>query len=509
MQRFLRSIPYQLIHILPRTNNAQGRGKILLFLVLWGVLTYLTPEIILALTAINLIAFTLIFFLRCFSVMLPHKVPVAKTLGYHPKVSVHVPTYNEPPEVVINTLKALTRLDYDNYEVIILDNNTQEEHIWKPVEKYCQDELGENFHYYHIDQLSGYKAGALNVCLEKTADDAEFILVIDADYQVDSHLLLEAIGCFYHNKVGLVQFPQAYFNASDDNLGLQSEYEHFFSVYMNMANHYDCVLSTGTVSVIRREALLKAGSWQDNTITEDVELGLRLKNAGFKGVYVPKALGRGLMPTDISALKTQRERWIYGNMQTLKIFIQTFWKNMKIKQSLGILALLTAWYNFMLIPVLALLFSTITRFVSHSPILYDIQIISLGSIWFSIVGTFLFFLIAFINRKQPTRNAVEAFLVHMSLLWEGAISWVACLVNTKLIFKRTNKFPLISAWSKFIPGMAPGLIFFFTGLLLWIYGEYSLSLLSLCLAPLGLTVLFLKKQLENTAKLTTSNKLLL
>lgn len=507
MQRFFRRIHFYIKHILPKTKDVQGRLKIVFFLILWGALTYLLPAVILILTVINLVVFTLIFFLRYFSVMLPYKEPVAKKLEYHPKVSVHVPTFNEPPEVVIHTLKALTRLDYDNFEVIILDNNTSEEHIWKPVEDYCREELGDNFHFYHIDELSGFKAGALNVCLEKTADDAEFILVIDADYQVDAHLLLEAIGCFHHDKVGLVQFPQAYFNSSDANLGLQSEYEHFFSVYMNMANHYDCVLSTGTVSVIRREALVKAGGWQDSTITEDVELGLRLKNAGFKGVYVPKALGRGLMPTDISALKTQRERWIHGNMQTLKIFFKTSWKNINFKQSLGILALLTAWYNFMLVPVLALVFSTLVGFISHSPILLDIQMISLGSLWFSVVGTFLFFLIAFINRKRPTRNAVGAFLVHMSLLWEGAISWVACLVNTKLIFKRTNKFPLTSSWSHFIPGMAPGFILFGTGILLWLNGEFYLSLLSFFLAPLGLTVLFLKKQLENTAKLTATNKL--
>jgi cellulose synthase/poly-beta-1,6-N-acetylglucosamine synthase-like glycosyltransferase len=473
------------------------------FLLLWILCISVLPELILVVTILNLILFSFILALRYFSVLLPYKVPQAKTLATHPKVTVHVPTYNEPPEVVINTLKALTRLDYENYEVIVLDNNTKEEHIWKPVQDFCQHKLGDNFYFYHYDKLEGFKAGALNVCLEKTAKDAEYILVIDADYQVKPHLLKEAIGFFHRPEVGLVQFPQAYYNASENNLGLQSEYEHFFSVYMNMANHYDCVLSTGTVSVIKRKALEKAGGWQDQTITEDVELGLRLKHAGYRGVYVPKPLGRGLMPTDIEALRTQRERWIYGNMQTLKLFFRTFSRTMNVKQTLGILAMLTAWYNFLCIPLLALITSVIASLFSNSEVLGQIQMISLGSVWYSILGTFLFFLIAFMNRQQPTKNAVQAFMVHMSLLWEGATSWLACLFNSRMIFKRTNKFPQISKWIHYLPGMIPGILLVLTAGIFGILGEYYLSILSLLVAPVGLTVLFLKRQLENTAKITS------
>src|SRR6185503_20332657 len=47
-----------------------------------------------------------------------------------PRVSIHVPTYNEPAPMVIETLNALARLDYDNYEVIVLDNNTPDPETW-------------------------------------------------------------------------------------------------------------------------------------------------------------------------------------------------------------------------------------------------------------------------------------------------------------------------------------------------------------------------------------------
>ena len=62
----------------------------------------------------------------------------------HPKVSLHVPAYAEPPEVVIATLDALARLRYPNFEVLVIDNNTRDPGLWRPVETYCR-RLGERF----------------------------------------------------------------------------------------------------------------------------------------------------------------------------------------------------------------------------------------------------------------------------------------------------------------------------------------------------------------------------
>src|SRR5687767_9830868 len=59
---------------------------------------------------------------------------VPRLLGtYAPMVSLHVPAYNEPPELVEKTLRALAELDYPSYEVILIDNNTPEEAAWQPL----------------------------------------------------------------------------------------------------------------------------------------------------------------------------------------------------------------------------------------------------------------------------------------------------------------------------------------------------------------------------------------
>ncbi len=88
-----------------------------------------------------------------------------------PRVCVHVPCYNEPPLMVCQTLDALAALDYDNFEVIVLDNNTPDPETWKPVEAHCAA-LGARFRFYHFDAMTGFKAGALNEALELTGPDA-------------------------------------------------------------------------------------------------------------------------------------------------------------------------------------------------------------------------------------------------------------------------------------------------------------------------------------------------
>src|SRR6202012_5738144 len=105
-----------------------------------------------------------------------------------PFVCVHVPAYNEPADMVIETLDALARIDYPNFEVLVIDNNTKDEAVWRPVEAHCA-RLGPRFRFFHVSPLSGFKAGALNFALMQTALDAQVIAVIDSDYVVEPNWL--------------------------------------------------------------------------------------------------------------------------------------------------------------------------------------------------------------------------------------------------------------------------------------------------------------------------------
>ncbi|HTT83598.1 MAG TPA: glycosyltransferase [Rhizomicrobium sp.] len=236
-----------------------------------------------------------------------------------PRVSIHVPCYNEPPAMVMSTLDALARLDYDNYEVVVLDNNTMDPAMWRPVELHCAA-LGPAFRFHHLDGVRGFKAGALNAALRLSDPDAAFIAVIDSDYQVEPYWLRRALPYFASPKVALVQGPQDYRDGAATIFKRMcfEEYRGFFHIGMVERNEHDAIIQHGTMTIVRRDVLEEVGGWSAWCITEDTELGLKLFEAGYGAAYIPQSMGRGLSPDTLGAFMSQRYRWVYGAMQILK-----------------------------------------------------------------------------------------------------------------------------------------------------------------------------------------------
>jgi exo-beta-1,3-glucanase (GH17 family)/cellulose synthase/poly-beta-1,6-N-acetylglucosamine synthase-like glycosyltransferase len=236
-----------------------------------------------------------------------------------PKVSIHLPICNEPPHMVRQTLDALSRLDYPDFEVLVIDNNTADPDLWEPVAEHCA-RLGGRFRFFHLGRWPGFKAGALNFAMGQTAADAEVIGVLDSDYIVDRDWLRCMVPQFANPRVGFVQSPQDY----RDNDGsffkrlMFWEYAGFFQLGMVNRNERNAIIQHGTMSLVRRTALQDGGNWSEWTITEDAELGLRLFRAGWEAVYSPRSFGRGVMPDDFAAFRKQRFRWAYGAMQIVR-----------------------------------------------------------------------------------------------------------------------------------------------------------------------------------------------
>jgi exo-beta-1,3-glucanase (GH17 family)/cellulose synthase/poly-beta-1,6-N-acetylglucosamine synthase-like glycosyltransferase len=235
------------------------------------------------------------------------------------KVSVHVPAYNEPPGMLIETLDALARLNYPNYEVLVIDNNTRDEAIWRPVEAHCA-QLGERFRFFHVAPLAGFKAGALNYALAHTAPDAEVIAVIDSDYKVEPNWLLDLMPAFENPRIAIVQAPQDYRDENDNAFKAMcyAEFRGFFYIGMITRNERNAIIQHGTMTLVRRYVLWVVGGWAEWCITEDAELGLRVFEAGYEAVYIARSYGRGLMPDTFIDYKRQRFRWAYGAMQILR-----------------------------------------------------------------------------------------------------------------------------------------------------------------------------------------------
>jgi exo-beta-1,3-glucanase (GH17 family)/cellulose synthase/poly-beta-1,6-N-acetylglucosamine synthase-like glycosyltransferase len=235
------------------------------------------------------------------------------------KVSVHLPAYNEPPDMLIETLDALSRLDYPNFEVIVVDNNTRDEAIWRPVEAHCQ-RLGARFRFFHVAPLAGFKAGALNFALKQTAADAEVIAVIDSDYKVEPNWLSDLVPSFDNPRIAIVQAPQDYRDEHDNAFKAMcyAEYRGFFYIGMITRNERNAIIQHGTMTLVRRYVLWAVGGWAEWCITEDAELGLRVFEAGYEALYIPKSYGCGVMPDTFIDYKRQRFRWAYGAMQILR-----------------------------------------------------------------------------------------------------------------------------------------------------------------------------------------------
>jgi cellulose synthase/poly-beta-1,6-N-acetylglucosamine synthase-like glycosyltransferase len=258
------------------------------------------------------------------------QLPAARDL---PFVSLHVPAHNEPPDMVIETLRSLLRLEYPNYEVILIDDNTDEEELWRPVEAWC---ARHNVKFAHLEDWPGYKSGALNYALRQMTDQrAEVIGVVDSDYQLDPGFLRRCAPLFAETWVGFTQAPQDYrgWQRARYYRRLYYSYSYFFAVSQPSRNERDGAIFAGTMGLIRRVALEQLGGWDEWCITEDAELSLRLLRAGWIGYHIDQSYGRGIMPLTFEALKGQRYRWCFGGIQILRMHLRSLLPGRPAKQN--------------------------------------------------------------------------------------------------------------------------------------------------------------------------------
>ncbi len=347
-----------------------------------------------------------------------------------PFISIHLPICNEPPDLVIQTICSLLRIRYENYEIIVLDNNTEERDKWEPIKKFCDNK--ERISFIHFQHLEGHKAGALNKCMEYMNNQSEYIFVLDADYQVVPGILKKCATIVENKNIDLLQFPQSYRNVSPSS-ELNMEYYSYFKVFMNMANWFNCVLSTGTLSFIRCEALRDINGWKSISITEDAELGVRMLSHGYKPLYVNEELGCGLTPFDYRTFEKQRKRWVTGNMQVLIKNIATLFNytTLTIRQRIGIFFQLTAWIDF---KIIALTVFILLHF-------FHLSLFTITVFWIYFGLMVLLKLLIYQNTYQTAglKKILGIFMINQSLVFTMGLSWLKAFFRTNLKFEVTEK----------------------------------------------------------------------
>ena len=372
---------------------------------------------------------------------------VPATIGENlafPKVSIHIPAYFEPPEMLKQTLDAVARLDYPNFECVVIINNTPDPAFWQPIQDHCRA-LGERFKFINAEKITGFKAGALRIAMDRTAADAEIIGIIDADYVVDPDWLKDLVPLFADPRVGLVQAPQDH---RDEDRSLMhyimnGEYAGFFDIGMVQRNEENAIIVHGTMCLIRRAAMEMAGGWAGDTICEDTDLGLAIIEHGWVTHYTNHRYGRGLLPDTYEAFKKQRHRWAYGGFQIVKKHWRRFlpgasrltrdqkrefslgWLNWLGAESLGVLV---ALLNLAWVPIVAFADIAIPDRILTLPIIAAF-LVSLGHF------------VVMYRLRVPVKSGqmLGAMIAAMSVQWTVSRAVAQGLITEHLPFARTSK----------------------------------------------------------------------
>jgi exo-beta-1,3-glucanase (GH17 family)/cellulose synthase/poly-beta-1,6-N-acetylglucosamine synthase-like glycosyltransferase len=374
-----------------------------------------------------------------------------------PFVSIHIPAYREPPEMLRQTLDSVAQLDWPNFECVVVINNTPDPAFWEPIEDHCRL-LGPRFKFVRADRLEGFKAGALRLALEHTAPEAEIIGVLDADYVVSSEWLKDLVPAFADPAVGLVQAPQDHRDASRSimQVAMNREYAGFFDIGMVERNEANAIIVHGTMCLIRREALASAGGWSSDTIVEDTDLGLSLLERGWRAHYTQTRYGWGLLPCDFAAYKRQRHRWAYGGVQLVKKHWRAFlpgasrltpqqrsqylfgWLTWLGAEALGVLI---AILNLLWMPLVAFLGIAVPEAVLTLPVLATFAV------------TLLHFMVLYRTRVQaPLFASLGAALSAMALQFTVGRAVADGVIKDGLPFERTAKGGA-SRWGKAFPAL--------------------------------------------------------
>lgn len=242
-----------------------------------------------------------------------------------PRVTVQLPLFNEST-VATRLLDAVALMDYpaDRLEIQVLDDSTDETQALVRSHVAKLRDRGLDAVYLHRVNRVGYKAGALEAGLEVAK--GSLVAIFDADFIPQPDFVRSIIGHFEDPKVGMVQTRWGHLNRETNLLTrVQSLMLDGHHLVENRARFASGLLFnfSGTGGMWRREAITKAGGWQHDTLTEDLDLSYRAQLAGYKFIYRPDVVSPSELPEDVSALRAQQYRWAKGTVQTARKLMKT------------------------------------------------------------------------------------------------------------------------------------------------------------------------------------------
>jgi len=222
-----------------------------------------------------------------------------------------IPTYNEDPEMVIETALSVELAVKDYGDVFILDDSSNEK-IRKKLDELCKK---SGIRVFRRNSRRGYKAGAINDFLKVYGDRYELIAIFDADQRPATSFFDETLRYFDDPKVALVQVPQNY-TEIESGIAEGALIQQIPFWRLVMRGRKNSAFSLGSGSIFRIDALKEVGLLEESTVTEDVATTVKLHEKGYKSVYLDKPLvWYGEPPKDLKSYLSQQNRWAFGYFQ--------------------------------------------------------------------------------------------------------------------------------------------------------------------------------------------------
>lgn len=250
--------------------------------------------------------FEVFMFLAFLTTKTEHVASVSTEKRVFPKVTIIVPCYNEEATLSA-TMHSLLALNYpqDKLDIIIVNDGSHDGTLGV-ARTFETDSRVRVF-----DKQNGGKHSAMNFALEHT--DSGFIGCLDADSIVDSQALQAIIPVFIDSRVAAVT-PGILIKKPETIMQHMQDAEYRLSVFnrFTLSALGSAFITPGPFSIYRTTIVREMDGWRHGHSTEDLEMALRIQDAGYIIANAPGAVVFTGSPRTLRALFKQRVRWTYG-----------------------------------------------------------------------------------------------------------------------------------------------------------------------------------------------------
>ena len=354
-----------------------------------------------------------------------------------PVVTIQLPIFNEM-YVVDRLLDAVCAIDYpkDRLEIQILDDSTDETREIAELAVRRQVARGFDITYLHRSDRTGFKAGALAAGLSRAR--GRFIAIFDADFVPPADFLQRTVGYFADEKIALVQARWGHLNRDYSLLTRVQAIllDGHFVLEHGARNRSGCFFNfNGTSGVWRREAIIDAGGWQHDTLTEDLDLSYRAQLRGWKFLFLPGLVTPAEVPVEMNAFKAQQHRWAKGSIQTCRKLLPSILQaHLPLQVKAEAFFHLTANFNYLLMIVLSVLMFP-AMVVRHNMGWYEMLLIDLPLFALATASVFNFYLICQRETYPDWRSRVKYLPLVMAVGIGLAVN------NTRALFEALSDDP--------------------------------------------------------------------